>query len=727
MSDLTPPNYVDSKSLPLPLAKPISEQPLSNKLPLALNRKLGTVDDAVTPPSTNVVIDIAAAGDLKPKASITASYDSNVYRGLIVNADVNIEQSKLIADSKTSSYESNLRIERHADINTEQSKLVTNNHVVNYESNDRLIADYRNLSEQSELIASSNKQSFETLRLISSKHNLKTEQSKLVGDSVWYSFEAMAFRQLSRIFKAENAKLTASKLATSSEYAKFAKSSSELLIETAKLPSSYFGYIAPSLYQTVILKKQEFAKPPSHGLDLPLTRKSGEIRRYVYSWSLPLPLERKIADRDVSSNLAMTLDRPRGVYVKQLKDNSDELPLPLRPRRLPVNTIDDVVLCSPKNYRGIVTGLRLDAITTTKAAADIRISVFKKADYSSGVIFVINDALLIRTDSGEPIRMLSFNVGIDDNSYCWAFSASVPYSELSKVDITKESMINVDLLINGIEYRFILDGCDDNSQFANNTLSIKGKSRALMLAHPFAQHRGYKYTAPMTARQIAEDELNRGSVPSGFALDWQIIDELGWQVPANTYSYSNRTPINSLQWIAEAAGGFINAHPSADIIKVLSRYPIPSWEWASQDPDITIPQQLITSRSRSRVQKPLYNGVMVSGEREGSVSALVKRKGTTGGFTPNQVTHDLISDFAVARHRGICELSNTGDMGNIGLSIPLVRDIGLLTPSTLIRVDDGETWIGMVRGTSISGTLVNDALSIEQSIDVERHFDKEVI
>ena len=351
-----------------------------------------------------------------------------------------------------------------------------------------------------------------------------------------------------------------------------------------------------------------------------------------------------------------------------------------------------------------------------------------KPIFSDGVIFVINDLLLTRIDSGDEIKMLGFNVGIDNSSYCWTFSANVPFTELSKVDITNELEIEVELLVNGQAWRFILDACDDNTQFNSSSLSIKGKSRASRLAYPFAQHRGYKYTAPMTARQIANDELNRASIPSGFTLDWQLVSELGWDVPANTYSYSNRTPINSLQWIAEAAGGFINSHPSDDIIRVLSNYPIPSWEWAEQAPSIIIPEQLITSRSRKRVQKSRYNGVMVSGEREGSISALVKRNGTSGGYTPNQVVSDLIADAAVARHRGQCVLSDTGDIGNIGLSLPMHSAIGLLTPSTLIRVNDGGSWVGMVRGTSISGRLgSNQSLQIEQSIDVERHFDKEFV
>lgn len=347
---------------------------------------------------------------------------------------------------------------------------------------------------------------------------------------------------------------------------------------------------------------------------------------------------------------------------------------------------------------------------------------------SRGVIFVTNSVSLTRSDDGREIKLLGFSVGIDSNSYTWSFSATVPLSELSKVDTAREQRIGVDFTCNGNLWRFILDSCEDSASFGESSLTIKGKSRAMLLAHPYATHRGFKFDTAMSARQIAEAELNRNGVPSGFTLDWQLAGVNGWNVPANTYSYSNRTPINSLQWIAEAAGGFINADMSADILHVLAHYPVPSWEWAAQKPSIELPISLITSRSRGRVNKPAYNGVNLYGDNDNGIHALIKRTGTSGGYQPPMVTSDLMTDTAAAISRGKMILSDTGDIGNIGISMPLVADIGVLKPSTLIGVNDGEQWVGMVRGTTITGRLSsNRALEIDQSIDVERHFDKEIV
>lgn len=389
----------------------------------------------------------------------------------------------------------------------------------------------------------------------------------------------------------------------------------------------------------------------------------------------------------------------------------------------------DVVMCQPMHIgqRSTITLDNADGFDI-KSLIELIIKGDEDSAYGKGVIFVTNSVSLTRTDDGREIKLLGFSVGIDSNSYCWTFSATVPLSELSKVDTAHEQRIGVDFTCNGNLWRFILDSCEDSIQFGESSLTIKGKSRAMLLAHPYATHRGFKFDTVMSARQIAEAELNRNGVPSGFTLDWQLAGVNGWNVPANTYSYSNRTPINSLQWIAEAAGGFINADMSEDILHVLAQYPVPSWEWAAQTPSIELPMSLITSRSRGRVNKPAYNGVNLHGDNDNGIHALIKRAGTSGGYQPPMVTSDLMTDTAAAISRGEAILSDTGDIGNIGISMPLIADIGVLKPSTLIGVNDGEQWVGIVRGTTITGRLSsNRALEIDQSIDVERHFDKEIV
>ena len=532
------------------------------------------------------------------------------------------------------------------------------------------------------------------------------QQAKSVSTDKQAQFEANIKLTTSDQISNESAKSISVSSSHSNEYGELVGQSKSLLNEQSKLTgqSQWYGFEAMLARQTQRKVQGEYSY-----LDAIMRHSSGEYSKlagYRYSalmetaklpsWFVgyqPYPLWQTI------------------ILRKQVA--APTLPI-------------DVVLCKPKSQSP------RSKLSIAQSAIDVSgylILTAKEDDGSrpqTGVIFVTNSVSLVRSGDGREIKMLGFSVGIDSNSYTWSFSATVPLSELSKVDTAHEQRIGVDFTCNGNLWRFVLDNCDDSVSFGESSLTIKGKSRAMLLAHPYATQRGFKFDTAMSARQIAEAELNRNGVPSGFTLDWQLAGINGWNVPANTYSYTGKTPINSLQWIAEAAGGFINAHMSEDIIHVLANYPIPSWEWIDQTPSLTLPMSLITSRSRGRINKPAYNGVTIYGENDNGIGALVKRTGTSGGYQPPMITSDLMTDTAAAISRGKMILSDTGDIGNIGISMPLHSDFGVLKPSTLIGVNDGESWIGMVRGTTITGRLSsNRALEIDQSIDVERHFDKE--
>ncbi|OLF36502.1 hypothetical protein BTW00_05290 [Psychrobacter sp. C 20.9] len=741
--------YVTANALPLPLSERISNQPPASALPLGLTRKLGTTTGGYVPPvippvSDDVSVAIAAVADITPTASATMTaevvevsvsviahcdlnatasatvdYDANVFRGLIADASSDMQDAKLQGIDRGGQFEGNEQLVSNTTADWQQSRLISTDNQAQFEGNEQLHSSSQVSFEQSKLIGDSSKQGAEYQAFIASKSQLQYEQSKLIGQGQWYSFEAMLKRQIERTLGAEYAELVTDKLSSYNEYSRLLNTRTDFLIETARLPFSKLRYVPPPLSQTVILKEQVIA-----GWECG----SGALRHYVYNDELALPMHRRIADRGASSSLAMPLTMPRGVLELSAADADAMETRPCRRKTLAVNPDLDITLCQPKVF-GKASSIAVSANTTLSATALLNLLIGEKGEaYNKGVIFVTNSVALTRSDDGREIKLLGFSVGVDSNSYTWSFSATVPLSELSKVDTAREQQIGVDFVCNGNLWRFILDSCDDSASFGESSLTIKGKSRAMLLASPYSAQRGFKYDTAMSARQIAEDELNRFGVPSGFTLDWQLAGVNGWNVPANAYSYSNKTPINSLQWIAEAAGGFINADMSADVLHVLAHYPVPSWEWAAQTPSIELPMSLITSRSRGRVNKPAYNGVTIYGENDNGIGALIKRTGTSGGYQPPMVTSDLMTDTAAAISRGEAILSDTGDIGNIGISMPLHSDFGVLLPSTLVGVNDGESWVGMVRGTNITGRLNNNrALEVEQITDFERHFDKEVV
>ncbi len=750
LGTLAPVMFVTSDRLPLPLDTPISEQPPSDRLPLGLTRKLGTlagitadpkppqnndtklqviavspiepqVSAAITVELETVKLQIIATAALNPSMSAAISYDANVSRPLTSDIASSLQNSRLTGIAKQSGFEANKALQASVNADWQPSKLTATKTKFTFEAN-RYLAATKNLAfETASKISTAKTLSNEAMTFVASSRNLAYETARRISHSRKLMFKAMAYRRMARTVSGESSKLIGRWAATKSEYSKLVGHQKQSLSETARLPTSFaYGYRPPLIWQTVIL--------PKNPDDLSGEAFGDEVYSYVFNDRLPLPLTRRIADRAPSSQLSLTMRQPRGVLVWR-RSESPERDLGeiwTNDRIANINKIKDVVLCERKRS-GVITKMRGIADLKLKplVAAIIAIGQGGNTDFTKGFIFVSNNVTLHRVDSGAPIRLFSFTVGIDTNSYCWSFSASVPLSELSKVNTALESQINVEFNVNGHKWRFILDSCDDTIAFGERSLSIKGKSRAALLAHPYSKHRGMVYDTALTARQIAEDELNRGGIASGFTLDWQLVGVNGWDIPAKTYSYSGRTAINSLQWIAEAAGGFINSDMLNDTIKMLPLYPLPSWQWGSATPDLILPQSLMLQRSQSRKSKPKYNGVNVWGEKQGSVGALIKRTGTSGGFTPPMVTSDLITTNDVARARGIAILSDTGEMADVDITMPLHADFGVLKPSTLIGVNDGESWVGMVRGTSISGKIDDSQrLEIAQTVSIERHFDE---
>lgn len=324
----------------------------------------------------------------------------------------------------------------------------------------------------------------------------------------------------------------------------------------------------------------------------------------------------------------------------------------------------------------------------------------------NGAVVIVNEVSL--EIDGKSMDCFGLSVAIDNHSYAWSMSANIARHHLPDVNIFdgfKTAVVN----INGQRWRFLVDSVSDNQAFGTNSLTLQGKSRAVILSEPFAMAQSALSNSVITAQQLAHDELNRNSIPSGFTIDWQMTDWLITQ-----YSYLDKTPINVLTWIAQTAGGFINAHPYDDVIIVKANYPYPRWELPT--PNITIPPSLISELSTTRTPTPNYNGVYVSGVHHG-VSMLIKRRGTNGGYRGVMVTHELITDNTVARVRGIHELSSVGDRVNAMVNMPMHRDVGLLLPSDLVAVG-GMT--GYVRSTNINvGVQGNGALTIVQSVNVE--------
>ncbi|MDR0770179.1 MAG: hypothetical protein LBE75_03145, partial [Burkholderiales bacterium] len=255
-------------------------------------------------------------------------------------------------------------------------------------------------------------------------------------------------------------------------------------------------------------------------------------------------------------------------------------------------------------------------------------------------------------------------------------------------------------------------------EFSSETINIEGRSRAAYLAAPYAPPRSFTPSVAFTARQLAEQELTRAGLITGFDLQWGLPD---WLVPAGAWGYQALTPVSVIQQIAGAVGGYVNAHHYTRSLLVKSRYPHLPWEWDAATPDHVIPIEAVKAMSLNWNEKPDYNAVYVSGERIG-VTARVLRTGSAGDIPAQMATDPLITHVDAARERGRSILGDTGRQASVTITLPMYAMLGLVTPGELLETGKtSKRWRGLVRSTSVSAEF-SDSLIVRQTIGVERHY-----
>jgi hypothetical protein len=322
------------------------------------------------------------------------------------------------------------------------------------------------------------------------------------------------------------------------------------------------------------------------------------------------------------------------------------------------------------------------------------------------VYLVINNVTLVRVAGNVPLDATALSMSIDADSWTWSWSASLPGSALGLID--SEDPVEVQATINGVAYRLFIEQIARERTFARNTLRVSGRGRNAFLG---ANNDTYGGQPLRTAQQLMNLVLTDNGVSLGWDVEFGIED---WLVPANVWSHQG-SRISAIRAIAEAAGGYVQPHRTANTLRILPRYPLAPWDWSASD--IELPAAVTQRESIEWVNKPDYNRVFVSGTRDG-VLGQVTRGGTAGDVLAPMVTDPLITQATAARQRGLAVLGDTGRQAAVSLRLPVLPETGLILPGKMVRYVDGATTrLGIVRSSALEWSRPE----LWQSIGVETH------
>lgn len=322
------------------------------------------------------------------------------------------------------------------------------------------------------------------------------------------------------------------------------------------------------------------------------------------------------------------------------------------------------------------------------------------------VYMVTNVTSLVRVDGGASIPCYGMSLSLDEGSWAWGFSATLPATALSLIEPSTLGVpVELEATINGTAFRLVPEAIGRERVFGTAGLRVSGRGKTAVLDAPFSPVVTFSASSARTTQQLIE-----AAMPSGWAVDWGIT---AWSVPGGVWSHQG-TPATAAVAIALAGGGYVQPHASQSRIAVLPRYPSAPWAWASVTPDIELPSAVTTREAIEWVDRPRYNGVYVSGTTAGGVLRLVKITGTAADLLAPMVTDPLTTHSDAAAQRGLSVLSNTGRKALVTLRLPVLPETGVIRPGAFVRYG---ARVGLVRSVSVDAAWPE----VWQTIGVETY------
>lgn len=321
--------------------------------------------------------------------------------------------------------------------------------------------------------------------------------------------------------------------------------------------------------------------------------------------------------------------------------------------------------------------------------------------------YIVNEVSIFNTRTNEEINVLSGSYGTDRSRWCWSYSLIVTESEMSKIE--KHDVLRIS--VNGSIHMMLYEYYSKSEKFADTKYTLIGRSQSAFLGMNETPTRSYLQENERTSVQLAQAELDW--VGSNTQLNWQLTDELGWIVEAESLSYTNQKPIEAIKMIAEAGGGFVYSEKGGDQLTIKPLYKKTFWDlMQANDFDYLIPESLTVSHNESHIDFPNYNAITLTNSRNGNVGQ-VKRKDTAGDIQLNPVSNPL---FDVTSMGGLArsQLAKAGRVEDHDFELPICEESPEQTPGNIFAFDG--KWWGIVDGVDVDFTYSK----VIQKIKVER-------
>jgi hypothetical protein len=322
--------------------------------------------------------------------------------------------------------------------------------------------------------------------------------------------------------------------------------------------------------------------------------------------------------------------------------------------------------------------------------------------------------------NGAPIAMNNLSLSHNADSFAWQFSGEL----LRKDDIallTQSGGTPVQLVvtINGVVFKVIPSPVEHNYRFGQRSITVPGIGLTALLDRPYEQPSSATQGSQLTIQQIAELLL-----PGGWTLDWAAAMPAPWLIPAEVFTYTQKTPIQALATLAQDIGCVLIPARDSQTITITPRYPKLPWNFATLSPDLVIPASAVTGVTHQTVLPEQANGVYVHcNHNQGSAGQIgwCRLNGSDGAKLAPPVGNDFMTDPIALRLLGERILAAYAPQPPIkSFTLPMDNTtFPMLSVGQFVQVTaDGQTARGIVNSVSLQYSLSETDINVSQTIQI---------
>lgn len=322
------------------------------------------------------------------------------------------------------------------------------------------------------------------------------------------------------------------------------------------------------------------------------------------------------------------------------------------------------------------------------------------------------DLSVVDVETNTPLAIEGVTMSLDIDSFAWSFSGTAfNQSSMNLAQPGKEIKIST----MGYEWVFLTE-LYTKSRGVANEWALRGASLSKALDSPWQRKRTHAETAPTTYKQAIESLL-----PLGWTALFSKIDD--YTIPAGAWSYSDKTPLESISDLLSALGAVVIPDLSQKTLHIQPRYKYAPWEYFSEttEPDAIVHESMILGESGQYRPGIKTNGQLVSGTSMHGVVVEAMRAGTDGHPFADDFYHPLITDTVAAAQRSKQTAAASGNKMLVSLDTVITdyqASPGLVLPGYLVEVvGEQETWRGICLSVHVSGAGLPE---ITQTIVIER-------